>query len=236
MSSGASYMSSEKASLMSITAVSELIQCYCWHCAHSIKPKYYGNCIIVFDINVKKSILLHHYYCILLFLRIKQEQWQPGENKQQANGKAMLVEWYKRTKWQISHEKLFTHCSLVLAPFTTRVSLTVSLIPGVMWKGKWDNAQPIILTARQPFEQHSAVIVWLTPSVAAFLPNWLAVNQGSPSQARCCGFGASWLLVAALPPSGLSLSPAASANSRNPSTSNRTLLGPCCLTCQESGI
>lgn len=72
MSSGASYMSSEKASLMSITAVSEPIQCYCWHCVHSIKPKYYGNCIIVFDINVKKSILLHHYYCILL--RIKQEQ------------------------------------------------------------------------------------------------------------------------------------------------------------------
>lgn len=37
-----------------------------------------------------------------------------------------------------------------------------------MWEGKWDNMQPVILTAGQLFEQHS-VTLWLIPSVAAFL-------------------------------------------------------------------
>lgn len=84
-------------------------------------------------------------------------------------GRLCLWNSTKGPKNQTSSEKFLTHFSQDLAPFSSRVSLTFSLFPGVMWKRKWDNAQSVLVTVLQPFEQHSAVT--LTPSVAAFLPN-----------------------------------------------------------------
>lgn len=104
-------------------------------------------------------------------------------------------------KRQISCEKLFTHFGLDLAPFTSRVSLMFSLFPGVIWKRKWDNAQSVLVTVLQPFEQHSAVT--LTNTIGSCFPPTLA-GRGpgispprraatNPGPAGGCGHPASLL-------------------------------------------
>lgn len=88
----------------------------------------------------------------------------------------------KRPKRKISCEKFFTHFSLDLAPFTSRVSLMFSLFPGVMWTRKWDNAQSVLVTALQRFEQHSAVT--LTNTIGSCFPPTLAGRDPGISPPR----------------------------------------------------